>query len=80
MHRPISLNIGDNEPASDADTIELGGTAVTVELGFFHACAIMGDQKVRCWGLGNWGALGYGTIATVGDDETPASMGDVALR
>jgi hypothetical protein len=35
---------------------------------------------VRCWGRASTGALGYGNIFDIGDDETPASAGDVMLH
>ncbi|MCA1683785.1 MAG: hypothetical protein LC708_01455, partial [Actinobacteria bacterium] len=34
---------------------------------------------MRCWGYGASGQLGYGTTDSVGDDETPASVGPVNL-
>jgi hypothetical protein len=33
------------------------------------------NQNVRCWGKGS--ALGYANELTIGDDEPPASAGDV---
>jgi hypothetical protein len=38
----------------------------------------MDTGNLRCWGR-NSGILGYGTLDLVGDDETPASVGDVPL-
>src|SRR3712207_6966288 len=35
--------------------------------------------RSRCWGIGNYGRLGYGSNAHVGDDETPGSAGPVSL-
>ena len=36
---------------------------------------------VRCWGRGGVNtALGYGTTEAIGDDETPASAGDVHVK
>jgi alpha-tubulin suppressor-like RCC1 family protein len=32
---------------------------------------------VRCWGHGEFGQLGYANTSYIGDDETPASAGDV---
>ncbi len=32
---------------------------------------------MRCWGSGVFGRLGYGNLKAIGDDETPASAGDV---
>lgn len=40
-------------------------------------CALLESGNVRCWGFGLFGALGYGNTNNVGDDETPASVGNV---
>jgi alpha-tubulin suppressor-like RCC1 family protein len=44
-----------------------------------HTCAILSDGSVRCWGYGASGQLGYGNTNSVGDNETPASVGPVNL-
>jgi alpha-tubulin suppressor-like RCC1 family protein len=44
-----------------------------------HACAILANGAVRCWGFGADGRLGYGNPSNIGDDETPASVGDVPV-
>ena len=72
-------NIGDNEPLLDGPRTDIGGTPVAFELGVAHSCAMMDSGHVRCWGSNGNGALGYGQPATIGDDETPASAGDVPL-
>jgi alpha-tubulin suppressor-like RCC1 family protein len=44
-----------------------GGPGLTgvssVVMGFEHACALLDDQTVRCWGQNNQGALADGTNA-----------------
>ena len=44
-------------------------------------CATQGGElqggRVRCWGTGLAGRLGYPELVDIGDDETPASAGDV---
>jgi cysteine-rich repeat protein len=42
-----------------------------------HTCALLDSGSVRCWGRGDDGQPGYGTTNDVGDNETPASKGDV---
>jgi alpha-tubulin suppressor-like RCC1 family protein len=55
-------------------------TPVTaIAVGHTHSCAILEDGRVRCWGDGNRGMLGYGSTENIGDDELPSSAGDVAL-
>src|SRR5690606_15736003 len=35
------------------------------------------NGRVRCWGAGTFGQLGYANNNNIGDDETPASAGNV---
>src|SRR3954471_23525983 len=42
-----------------------------------HTCALLSNGAVRCWGYGLNGELGYGNSKDIGDNETPASAGDV---
>jgi hypothetical protein len=35
--------------------------------------------RVRCWGWGRNGQLGYGNTESIGDDETPASVPEVPI-
>ncbi|HAP76793.1 MAG TPA: hypothetical protein DCR14_12005, partial [Acidimicrobiaceae bacterium] len=55
------VQLPDNQPAAAIS----GGTA--------HSCAILTDRRITCWGISNFGQLGYGTTSTIGDDETPAA-------
>ncbi len=74
---PVHYNIGDDEtPASVGDVI-VGGNVVDIATGGGHTCALLDTGKVRCWGSGNYGVLGYGSTASVGYFETPANAGDV---
>jgi alpha-tubulin suppressor-like RCC1 family protein len=38
--------------------------AVMVSIGGSHACALLRDGAVRCWGYNRWGELGDGTTTT----------------
>jgi hypothetical protein len=49
----------------------------SIDMGFWTTCAALVGGSVRCWGRGTTGALGYGNLANIGDDETPAEAGDV---
>ncbi len=70
-------NVGDNESPATAGDVNVGGIVVGISAGNSHTCAVLDDGRVRCWGNGTQGQLGYGNIHTIGDDEAPASAGDV---
>jgi cysteine-rich repeat protein len=72
-------SIGDNELPFVAGNINVGGNIVQITAGSFHTCALLDTGKVRCWGTGANGRLGYGNAFSIGDDETPASAGDVVV-
>jgi alpha-tubulin suppressor-like RCC1 family protein len=77
LGRGDEVTIGDDEPASFAGDVELGGTATQLSAGWYQTCAVIDGGKLRCWGSGLSGLLGYANTETIGDDETPASAGDV---
>ncbi len=75
-----TTSVGDNEPAGSGGDVPLGGPAVAIAADGTHTCAIMAENgALRCWGAGGDGRLGYGNTNNVGDNETPASAGDVPL-
>jgi alpha-tubulin suppressor-like RCC1 family protein len=62
------------EPASEPSAPAAG----QLDSGVLHTCAIDAG-RVRCWGAGNSGQLGYGDAGAVGDDEVPGTAGPVDL-
>jgi len=71
-------SIGDNETPDTVGPIDLGGHAAkAISAGQDHTCALLNDDTVRCWGYGGDGRLGYGNVKSIGDNETPASVGPV---
>jgi alpha-tubulin suppressor-like RCC1 family protein len=72
-------NIGDDETPAAIPDIALGGRAVQITAGSNHTCALLDTGKARCWGGNADGQLGYGHTRDIGDDEAPASAGDVPL-
>ena len=48
-------------------------------LGSDFTCARFDSGSVKCWGHGASGRLGYGNLDSIGDDETPDSIGFVDL-
>src|SRR5690606_38484965 len=70
-------NIGDDEHPATAGDVNLGGDVTQLAAGSDHTCAVLKGGWVRCWGSNSAGRLGYGNTNTIGDDEAPASAGDV---
>src|SRR5213594_870733 len=50
-------------------------TAVAIEAGVFHMCAILRDGTLQCWGRGEEGRLGDGSTA---NSSTPVTVSGVA--
>jgi alpha-tubulin suppressor-like RCC1 family protein len=63
--------MGDKLPIVD---LGVGRTAKQVSLGARHACALLDNDKVKCWGSNQNGQLGLGDTNNRGDG--PGEMGD----
>jgi alpha-tubulin suppressor-like RCC1 family protein len=58
-----------------------GRTAKLVAVSFEHACAVLDDHRLKCWGNNNYGQLGYEDTTmrgcgTLADGGTGKTMGD----
>jgi alpha-tubulin suppressor-like RCC1 family protein len=69
--------IGDDEAPSTAGDVNVGAKVLRVNAGDYHTCAIVEGNALRCWGRNDLGQLGYGHTRDIGDDEVPATAGDV---
>jgi alpha-tubulin suppressor-like RCC1 family protein len=74
-------SVGDDDTPGSVAPVDLGPgrTAKAISAGSAHTCAVLDDGSVRCWGFGANGRLGYGNERTVGDHQTPGSVGPVDL-
>jgi alpha-tubulin suppressor-like RCC1 family protein len=71
--------IGDDETPASVGDMEIGGKAQQLAGSDSHTCALLTTGRVRCWGSSEFGQLGYASTQYIGDDETPATMGDVFI-
>lgn len=65
--------MGDNE--DPYATVDLGDEVVVqIGAGFQHTCVLLSDGKVRCWGRGSEGQLGYGHKKSIGLDVVDSTL------
>ncbi len=65
--------------ASSSTELAVGFGVAQVAAGSLHACAVSVAGDVKCWGRATSGQLGYANTKTIGDDEKPSSVGNVAV-
>jgi len=72
-------NLGDGEPVISFGYVSVGDLATRIAAGGDHTCAILQSGALRCWGRNNFGQLGRGNTANIGDNENVFSAGNVDL-
>ena len=73
-------NLGDDEVPGSYGVVPVGLKVKKIAKGKQAASALITEQDtLRCWGNNNYGQLGYGHTEPIGDDETPAEVGDVEV-
>jgi alpha-tubulin suppressor-like RCC1 family protein len=73
-------NIGDAETPADVGDVNTGAGSLTwIATGGAHTCAVKEDTTIRCWGVSDFGQLGYGNTTTIGDNEVPGDLGGVQV-
>ena len=75
-----AASIGDSPGDMPTNFVGLSSSAVKLDVGFYHACALLDDGRVQCWGRNSNGQLGLGHTNHVGDDETVDSAGTAVLH
>ncbi|MFO0631358.1 MAG: hypothetical protein U0168_00755 [Nannocystaceae bacterium] len=75
----IDQDIGDDETPASAGPLPLPANVVDIAAGGTHACAVVDDGSLYCWGEGTAGKLGYGATTNVGGSNTPIRQGQVPL-
>lgn len=69
-----------NGPVAPID-FGAGRSVKSVTSGQYHVCAILDDDSLKCWGSGQSGANGFGTVTNLGDQlgETGAWLPVLSL-
>ena len=74
----VNNDLGDEagEMGDDLLVVNLGSNvkAIAVTAGYRHACALLDNHKVKCWGMGAGGLLGQNNEDDLGDND--GEMGD----
>src|SRR5690606_18993420 len=75
-------NIGDDPDEMPPPDVPLDGVVTQVAAGINHSCALFENGNVACWGLGSYGALGYGDVESIGDNagEMPPAVIDLGAK
>jgi alpha-tubulin suppressor-like RCC1 family protein len=72
-------NIGDVHLPAEFGDVSVGGRVVQIVAGNEHTCARLDSGRMRCWGRGDQGQLGYEGHENVGDLHLPSEAGDVPV-
>ena len=59
--------------------VDVGGTVIKLVALDYSTCVLLDTREVKCWGENFYGQLGYGHSNRIGDDETPSTVGTIAL-
>lgn len=69
-----SGQLGDTTTTSRSTPVNVSGLSSGVEkvsTGYAHACALMADQSIRCWGANAYGQIGIGNTTA---QKTPVTI------
>jgi alpha-tubulin suppressor-like RCC1 family protein len=61
-------------------SVDLGGEASAVSVGFEHTCALLKTGDVKCWGMNSSGQLGVDSIVAVTGLPQQVSIGGKAIQ
>ncbi len=74
--------VGDDEVPADGPLLDLGEPIRAVSVGDAHACAIVGDGRVKCWGGGTKGEFGQSGVFSASPSASlePVVLGGPAVE
>ena len=69
-------NLGDSteEPLTRIPLVDIGHGVKKLSLGYWHACALLNDGNVKCWGNNSFGQLGLGHKNIIDSNKSPSSV------
>lgn len=75
------LDVGGSISIAQAGNVPVGEPVLKVVAGGAHSCALLAGGRVRCWGRGDSGQLGYNNATSIGDGVGPSiiAAGDVPV-
>jgi alpha-tubulin suppressor-like RCC1 family protein len=77
-------NIGDDDSPNNFDAVQINsdltqGKILQIFSGIDRHCVLLESGNIKCWGINDFGQLGYGNTTNIGDTEFPSSVGIVPL-
>jgi len=77
-------SVGDDELPSNLGALgrvplQQDTAAVELQVSSTHACVLLSNLKLECWGMNSTGAIGIGASSDVGKSESPAIYGGPVL-
>lgn len=74
--RPRGILPGEMGDALPAVALGSNRRATALSVGYRHACALLDDQSIKCWGNNHRGQLGLGAVTSERFGDQPGEMGD----
>jgi alpha-tubulin suppressor-like RCC1 family protein len=68
----LGLGTNDNNMPHNATTVPAATGATNISLGWYHACIVRGTGQTMCWGMNDFGQLGFGSTSSF--RATPANL------
>lgn len=72
-------NLGDQPGELPSGDVNIGAQIEQISLGYHHSCAVLSDHGLRCWGSGEYGALGTGNTNNLGDQPGELPMPNIPV-